>query len=68
MNHSHIPGFLNRMPCVDWQRYLPKFKDQEGDDVSFHLIKFHMHIHRLKVKFPKDYLMKMFMATLEEEA
>jgi hypothetical protein len=68
MNRSHIPGFPNHMPCVDWQRYLPKFKDQEGDDVAFHLIKFHMHIHRLEVKFPEDYLMKMFMATLEEEA
>ena len=27
-----------------------------------------MHIHRLEVKFPEDYLTKMFMATLEEEA
>jgi hypothetical protein len=65
MNHSHIPGFPNRMPCIDWQTYLPKFKDEEGDDVALHLIKFHMHTHKLKVKFHEDCLMKMFMATLE---
>jgi hypothetical protein len=68
MNRSHIPSFPNRMPCVDWQAYLPKFKDQYGDDVAFHLVKFHMHIHRLGVKSHEDYLMKMFMATLEGEA
>ena len=43
MNHSHILGFPNRMPHIDWQSCLPKFKDEEGDDVALHLIKFHMH-------------------------
>lgn len=32
-----------------------------------HLIKFHRHIHRLGLKFPEDCLMKMFMASLEDD-
>jgi hypothetical protein len=65
MNRSHIPGFPNRLPHIDWQTYLPKFKDEEGDDVALHLIKFHMHVHKLKVKFHEYCLMNMFMASLE---
>jgi hypothetical protein len=68
MNRSHIPGFPNRLPRIDWKTYLPKFKDEEGDDASLHLIKFHMHVHKLKVKFHEYCLMKMFMATLEGKA
>ena len=68
MNRAHIPGFPNPIPKVDWLTHLPKFKDQDGDDAAFHLIKFHMHISRLKVQFLEDCLMKMFMATLEEKA
>jgi len=49
MNRSHILGFPNQMPCIDWQTYFPKFKDKEGDDVSFHLVKFHMHSCNLEV-------------------
>jgi hypothetical protein len=65
MNHSHIPGFPNRMPSVDCKTYFPKFKDEEGDNVALHLIKFHMNTHNLGVKFHEYCLMKMFMATLE---
>ena len=65
MNHSHILGFPNRMPCIDWQTYFPKFKNEEGNDATPHLIKIHMHIHKLGVKFKEYFLMKMFMATLE---
>jgi hypothetical protein len=65
MNRSHIPGFPNRLPRIDWQTYLPKFKDQEGDDVALHLVKFHMHVHRLQIQFSEDCLMNMFMETLE---
>lgn len=68
MNQAHIPGFPNPIPKVDWLTHLPKFKDQEGEYAAFHLIKFHMHISRLKVQFLEDCLMKMFMATLEEKA
>ena len=68
MNREHIPGFPNHIPPIDLQTYLPKFKDQDGDDVAFHLVKFHMHIHRLGVKLHEDCLMKMFMETLEGEA
>jgi hypothetical protein len=65
MNHSHILGFPNQMPCIDWQTYLPRFKDGKGDDVALHLIRFHMHVRKLRVQFHEDCLMKMFMATLE---
>jgi hypothetical protein len=66
MNHSYIPGFSNHLPRIDWQTYLQKFKYKKGDDAALHLVKFHMHIHRLRVEFPEDFLMKMFMATLKE--
>jgi hypothetical protein len=32
MNQSHIPGFPNCIPHIDWQKYLPKFKDGKGND------------------------------------
>ena len=65
MNNLHIPHFPNQMPCIDCKTYLPKFKNEEGDDVVVHLIKIHMHIHKLGVEFKEDLLIKMFMATLE---
>jgi hypothetical protein len=65
MNHSHIPDFPNRIPYIDWKKYLPKFKDGKGNDVALHLIIFHMHICNLGVEFHEDCLMKIFMATLE---
>ena len=68
MNRSHIPGFPNRLPRIDWQTHLPKFKDEKGNNVAFHLLKFHMHIYRLRVNFQDNCLMKMFMETLEEKA
>jgi len=68
MNRSHIPGFPNRMPSVDWLTYLPVFKDQKGDDAAIHLVRFHMHVRRLKIEFHEDCLMKMFMASLEDDA
>ena len=33
-----------------------------------HSIEFHRHIHKLGLKFPEDCLMKMFMASLEDDA
>ena len=50
---------------VGWQAYLPKFKDQEGDDVSIHLFRFHKHIHKLGMGWHADSLMKLFMFSLE---
>ena len=68
MNRSLSPSFPSFIPRVDWQTGLPKFQDKkgEGDDVSIHFISFHLHIHRLRIDFPEDCLMKMFMITLEE--
>jgi hypothetical protein len=56
------------MPKVNWQRYFPVFKDEKGDDVALHLIKFDMHACKLKVQCHEDYLMNMFMASLEGKA
>jgi len=68
MSRDHIPGFPNKMPKVDWSKNLPVFRNVEGNDAALHLVKFHIHVHRLKINFPEDCLMKMFMATLENEA
>ena len=65
MNNLHIPHFPNQMSCIYCKTYLPKFKNEEGDDVVVHLIKIHMHICRLGVEFKEDLLIKMFMDTLE---
>lgn len=68
MNLSQIPSFPNHLSCIDWQTHMQKFKHEKGDGVALHLVKFHMHIHRLRIEFPWDCLMKMFMETLEERA
>ena len=68
MNRAYIPIFPNQIPKVDWKTGLPKFKDQKNDDATLHLVTFHIHIHKLGVKLHEDYLMKMFMDTLEGDA
>ena len=68
MSRDHIPGFPIKMPKVDWSKKLPMFRNVEGNDAFLHLVKFHIHVHKLKINFPEDCLMKMFMATLEDEA
>jgi hypothetical protein len=65
MNHSQIPSFPNNIPQIDCKTYFPKFKDGKGNDVSLHLIRFHMDICKLGVEFYEDCLMKIFMGTLE---
>ena len=54
MNNAHIPGFPNHLPHIEWQSYFPEFRDQEGDDVALHLVKFHMHILKLRVEFHEE--------------
>ena len=61
-------GFPNTMPKVDWLTDLPIFKNENKDNVYLHLVRFHMNVQRLKVQFPEDCLMKMFMVTLEGKA
>ena len=68
MNHAHICSFPKCIPPIDWKTYLPKFKDEKGDVVSFHLLRFHMNIHRIRVEFHEYCLMNMFMAYLEGKA
>ena len=50
MDHSHIYGFPNPMPCVDWSTHLPMFKGENKDDAGLH--KFHIHVCRFRVEFP----------------
>lgn len=54
MNQYQIPRFSNRMPFVDWQTCLPRFKYKDGEDVSLNLVKFHIHVCKLRVKFLED--------------
>ena len=68
MNLAHILGFPNRIPHVDWRTYLPKFKDKKGDDVAIHFFRFHKHIHKLGGRWHEDYLMRIFMISLEGDA
>ena len=68
MDWSHLPGFPNLMQKFNWLNYLPIIKDEKKDNASLHLVRFHMHVHKFRVEFPEDCLMKMFMATLEDEA
>jgi len=68
MSRDHIPGFPNNITKVVWQMNLPTFKDDDRNDAALHLVIFHIHIHKLKVDFLEDWLMKIFMATLEGEA
>lgn len=68
LSRDHIPGFPNKIPKVDWSRNLPIFNDDGKKDAALHLVRFHMHIRKLKLDFPEDCLMKIFLATLEGEA
>ena len=64
-SHERFP---NKMPKVDWQRNFPVFKNVKGNDATLHLVRFHMHVCILKINFPEDCMMNIFMATLECEA
>ena len=66
MNLATILGYRNWIPKIDWLTYLPIFIDQKNDDTGIHLFRFHKHIHKLGVELHEDSLMKMFMASLEE--
>jgi len=68
MSRDHIPCFPNKIPKVNWKKNLSMFKDDDRKDAALHLVRFHIHIRKLKVDFPEDFLMKIFMATLEGEA
>jgi len=68
LKRDQIPGFPNQMHKVNWQRNFPMFKDEDGDDVALHLVRFHMHARKLKVQFPEDCLLNMFMAYFEGKA
>ena len=68
LNLATIPGYPNRIPKIDWLTYIPIFRDQNNDDVGIHLFRFHKHIHKLEVELHEDYLMKMCMASLEENS
>ena len=68
MSRDHIPGFPNKILKVDWSRNFPTFKDDGRKDAALHLVRFHMHIRKFKIDFPEDFMMKIFLATLEGKA
>ena len=68
MNRDHIPGFPHKFPQIEWDKNLPRFQDEKYDDPLLHLIKFHIHVCGLKDEWHEDYLMKIFMLTLEGKA
>ena len=71
MKREHIPGFLNKIPVnpkVRWQDGLPTFEAKDGECLGLHVVKFQLHVARLGIDYPKDYLINMFMLTLEEMA
>ena len=49
MNWSHIHGFPNPMPKVEWLIDLPILKDEKKDNDALHLVRFHLHVYSLKV-------------------
>ena len=65
MSRDHIPGFPHKMPQLCWDDNLLVFQGEKFDDPLLHLIKFHIHVWKIKTKWHEDYLMKMFMLTLE---
>ena len=56
------------MPQVLWDDNLPVFQGEKFDNSVLHLIKFHIHVWRLKVEWHEYFLMKIFMLTLEGKA
>ena len=68
MSRDHIPGFPHKMPQVNRDVNLPVFQGEKFDNPLLHLIKFHIHVWRLKVEWHEDCLIKIFMLTLEGEA
>ena len=52
MNWSHIPVFPNPMPKVEWLTDLLIFKYEKKDNDALLLVRFHMHVHSIKVQFP----------------
>ena len=71
MKQDHIPGFPKKIPInskIHWQDGLPTFGKENGECPSLHVIKFHLHNHGLGFDYPEDFLMKMFMLSLEEMA
>ena len=68
MNRSQSPGFPNQIPNVDWQAYLPRFKDQKGDDDPLHFVIFRQHIYKEGVQLHDDSLIKMLMVSLKRDA
>ena len=47
---------------------MPIFQDEKCDNPLLHLIKFQIHVWRLKVEWHEGCLTKMFMGTLEGKA
>jgi hypothetical protein len=65
---SNILGFPNPMPSTkDWEDCLPRFREDDDDCPTQHLIDFHECMYQLGI-FHEDVLMKMFMISLDGDA
>jgi hypothetical protein len=65
---SNIHGFPNAMPSTkDWGDCLPRFREDDDDCPTQHLIDFHECMNQLGI-YHEDVLMKMFMTSLEGDA
>jgi hypothetical protein len=68
LDFSNIPGFPNHVPGIRvWEDYLPRFREDDNDNLTHHLVEFHYCMHQLSI-FHEDVLMKMFMLSLERDA
>ena len=68
INLDAIPGYPNKITLVNWQTYIPRFNDENGDDAAIHLFRFHKHIHKLGVGWHEYSLMNLFMFSLDRYA
>ena len=50
---------------IPWPFIMADFQDENIDDPLLHIIKFHIHSWRLKGDWHMDFLMRLFIATLE---
>ena len=54
-NFSDVPGFPHEVPTMDeWGDFLPRFKENDDDNPTHHVIKFHQYM------ISWVYIMKMY--------
>jgi hypothetical protein len=68
LDFSNVPRFPNNVPSIGaWGDYLPRFREDNDDNLTQHLIEFHLCMHQLSI-FHEDFLMKSSILSLVGEA